>query len=97
MNDLIFSVVLERVKGEMADRNAANQDTLKSIRKKLDQFHNELMNLRDFLNDAVKNIARATETNSINQKLLEVYKVLLHIHTHMLAQYLTKGIFLLFF
>ncbi|KAB5546449.1 hypothetical protein PHYPO_G00072140 [Pangasianodon hypophthalmus] len=66
--------LLERVKGELADRNTANQDTLMSIRKKLDQFNNEIMNLRDSLNDAVKNIARATETNSINQKQLEEYK-----------------------
>ncbi|KAM9445291.1 laminin subunit alpha-5 isoform 1-T1 [Clarias gariepinus] len=66
--------LLERVKEEMADRNAANQDTLKSIREKLDQFNRELMNLRDSLNDAVKNIARATEGNSINQKLLQEYK-----------------------
>lgn len=66
--------LLERVKGEMADRNAANQDTLEFIRKKLDQFNAELMNLRDSLNDAVKNLARAAETNSINQKQLEEYK-----------------------
>ncbi|KAI5095781.1 laminin subunit alpha-5 isoform X1 [Silurus meridionalis] len=66
--------MLERVKEEMANRSAANQDTLKSIDKKLDQFNSELMNLRDSLNDAVKNIARATETNSINQKQLEEYK-----------------------
>lgn len=66
------------MKAEMADRNAANQDTLKSIREKLDQFHKELMNLRDFLNDTVKNIARATKANNMNQKLLEDYKVQLH-------------------
>lgn len=82
MNDLVLSVVLERVKGEMADRNTANHDILKSIREKLDQFNNELMNLRDSLNDAVKNITRATETNSINQKKLDEYKVHHSAHTH---------------
>lgn len=87
MNDLIFSVVLEHVKGEMAARNSANQDILKSIREKLDQFNNELMNLRDSLNDAVKNITRTTESNSINQKRLEEYKVHHSAHT----RYLTKG------
>ncbi|KAK3546887.1 hypothetical protein QTP86_003815 [Hemibagrus guttatus] len=66
--------LLERVKGEMANRNAANQDTLTSIREKLDQFNNELMQLRDSLNDAVKNIAYASENNSVNQKKLEQYK-----------------------
>lgn len=75
LNDLIFSLVLERVKEEMADRNAENQDTLTSIKEKLDQFNNELMQLRDSLNDAVKNIAKASENNSINQKKLEEYKV----------------------
>lgn len=67
--------MLERVKKEMADRNAVNQDTLTSIKEKLDQFNNDLMQLRDSLNDAVKNIAKASENNSINQKKLEEYKV----------------------
>lgn len=77
---LFVLVVVERVKAEMANRSAVNEDTLKSIREKLDQFHNELMNLRDFLNNAVKNIASATETNSINQKLLDEYKVHTSLH-----------------
>lgn len=59
----------------MADRNVANQDTLTSIREKLDQFNNELMKLRDSLNDAVTNITIASDNNSINQKKLEDYKV----------------------
>ncbi|XP_047662931.1 laminin subunit alpha-5 isoform X3 [Tachysurus fulvidraco] len=66
--------VLERVKGVMAERNVANQDTLTSIREKLDQFNNELMKLRDSLNDAVTNITVASDNNSINQKKLEDYK-----------------------
>lgn len=77
---LNFPAVVERVTEEMADRNAANLDTLNSIREKLDQFHKQLLNLSDSLNDAVKNIARATEANNMNQKLLEDYKV--HSRTH---------------
>lgn len=73
------------MKGEMANRSAANQDTLNSIREKLDQFHKELTSLRDSLDDALKNIARANETNTVNQKLLEDYKVRQPAHTNIHA------------
>lgn len=74
--------MLEHVKGEMADRNSANQDILESIREKLDEFNSELMKLRDSLNDAVKNIAKASENHSVNQKIVEEYMVHKPSHTH---------------
>ncbi|XP_036446627.1 laminin subunit alpha-5 isoform X2 [Colossoma macropomum] len=63
--------LLERVKEEMADRVAANEATVEAIRDKLNKFHQELMDLRDALNEAVKNTALAAENNNINQKRLE--------------------------
>ncbi|XP_062872234.1 laminin subunit alpha-5 [Trichomycterus rosablanca] len=66
--------LMDRVKTEIADRVAANQDTVKSIQEKLKKFHEELMNMRDFLNEAVSKTALTTETNNINQKRLEQNK-----------------------
>ncbi|XP_072512537.1 laminin subunit alpha-5 isoform X2 [Salminus brasiliensis] len=63
--------LVERVKGEMADRVAANEDTVEAIRDKLSKFHQELMSLRDALNEAVNNTALASEANNVNQKHLE--------------------------
>uniref|UniRef100_A0A8B9LXF7 Laminin subunit alpha-5 n=1 Tax=Astyanax mexicanus TaxID=7994 RepID=A0A8B9LXF7_ASTMX len=66
----ISSVVLDRVKSEMADRTAANEATVEEIKNKLNKFHQELTSLRDALNEAANNTALASEKNNANQKHL---------------------------
>ncbi|XP_018593227.2 laminin subunit alpha-5 isoform X1 [Scleropages formosus] len=63
--------LLERVKEELVSRLADNQALVQKIRDRLGKFHAELMDLRDALNQAVNNTARAAETNNINAKRLE--------------------------
>lgn len=47
----------------------------KTIRDRLTRFNSEMMDLRDALNEAVNNTARASELNNINEKTLEDNKV----------------------
>lgn len=47
----------------------------KTIRDRLTHFNSEMMDLRDALNEAVNNTARASELNNINEKTLEDNKV----------------------
>lgn len=47
----------------------------KTIRDRLTRFNSEMMDLRDALNEAVNNTARASELNNINKKTLEDNKV----------------------
>uniref|UniRef100_A0A672MXZ0 Laminin, alpha 5 n=1 Tax=Sinocyclocheilus grahami TaxID=75366 RepID=A0A672MXZ0_SINGR len=73
MVDLVFhsfclSVVIDRVKNEIANRTLNNEAVAENIRNKLNQFNQQLMDLRDAMNDAVKNTANAVEANNINQK-----------------------------
>ncbi|XP_037396843.1 laminin subunit alpha-5 isoform X2 [Pygocentrus nattereri] len=63
--------LVERVKEEIADRVAANEATVEAVRDKLNKFHQDLMDLRDALNEAVRNTALAAENNNVNQKRLE--------------------------
>ncbi|XP_036390362.1 laminin subunit alpha-5 isoform X1 [Megalops cyprinoides] len=63
--------LVDRVKEELVNRLADNQAVVKSIRDQLSKFHAELMDLRDALNEAVNNTARASDTNNINMKRLE--------------------------
>ncbi|XP_030624223.1 laminin subunit alpha-5 [Chanos chanos] len=63
--------LMDRVKKEMADRQAANEGVEQGIRDRLGKFHSQLMDLRDSLNEAVQNTALSSEINNMNQKRLE--------------------------
>lgn len=63
--------MLERVIQELANRQDENKNLSQSIRDHLSRFHNEMMELRDLLNKAVNDTARAAELNNINEKTLE--------------------------
>uniref|UniRef100_A0A7N8XFZ2 Laminin subunit alpha-5 n=1 Tax=Mastacembelus armatus TaxID=205130 RepID=A0A7N8XFZ2_9TELE len=64
-------LVLDRVNEELANHQRENNDLAKAIRERLIRFHSEMMDLRDALNEAVNNTARAAEINNVNQKTLE--------------------------
>lgn len=67
--------VLDRVNKELAGRQGENNDLAKTIRDRLTRFNSEMMDLRDALNEAVNNTARASELNNVNEKTLEDNKV----------------------
>lgn len=67
--------VLDRINKELAGRQGENNDLAKTIRDRLTHFNSEMMDLRDALNEAVNNTARASELNNINEKTLEDNKV----------------------
>uniref|UniRef100_A0AAQ6AMH3 Laminin subunit alpha-5 n=1 Tax=Amphiprion ocellaris TaxID=80972 RepID=A0AAQ6AMH3_AMPOC len=64
-------LVLDRVNKELAGRHGENSDLVKAIRDHLSRFHSQMMDLRDALNEAVNNTARAAEINNVNEKMLE--------------------------
>ncbi|XP_016364529.1 laminin subunit alpha-5-like [Sinocyclocheilus rhinocerous] len=63
--------LIGRVKNEIANRTLNNEAVAENIRNKLNQFNQQLMDLRDAMNDAVKNTANTVEANNINQKCME--------------------------
>ncbi|XP_036961278.1 laminin subunit alpha-5 isoform X1 [Acanthopagrus latus] len=63
--------LLDRVNKELAGRQGENNDLAKTIRDRLTRFNSEMMDLRDALNEAVNNTARASEINNVNEKTLE--------------------------
>ncbi|XP_057219104.1 laminin subunit alpha-5 isoform X1 [Triplophysa rosa] len=63
--------LVDRVKNDMANRTLNNDDLAKNIKNKLSQFNQQLMDLRDALNEAVNNTAHTVEANNINQKHLD--------------------------
>ncbi|CAN9515277.1 unnamed protein product [Ophioblennius macclurei] len=63
--------LLDRVNHELAGRQGDNEDLVQTIRDQLNHFHSQMMDLRDALNQAVNNTARAAEVNNANQKSLE--------------------------
>ncbi|XP_034151886.1 laminin subunit alpha-5 isoform X3 [Esox lucius] len=63
--------LLAKVNNLLVSRVMDNKALVKDIRARLGKTHDELMDLRDALNQAVNNTARASETNVINEKLLE--------------------------
>lgn len=77
MSWLIFPspIVVDRVKKDMANRTMNNDDLVKNIKNKLSQFNQQLMDLRDALNEAVNNTAHTVEANNINQKHLDELQV----------------------
>ncbi|KAF7657013.1 hypothetical protein LDENG_00033110, partial [Lucifuga dentata] len=66
--------LLDRVNKELVNRQVDNDDLAKAIRDRLNRFHSEMMDLRDALNEAVNNTARAAEINNVNKKALEDQK-----------------------
>lgn len=67
--------VLERVHQELADLQEENNNLTEAIKDRLNRFHSEMMDLRDALNEAINNTAKATEINNINEKTLESNQV----------------------
>ncbi|XP_070695085.1 laminin subunit alpha-5 [Pempheris klunzingeri] len=63
--------LLARVMKELVGRQGDNNDLAKDIRDRLARFHSQMMDLRDALNEAVNNTARAAEINNVNEKTLE--------------------------
>uniref|UniRef100_A0A3B4YWT5 Laminin A chain n=1 Tax=Stegastes partitus TaxID=144197 RepID=A0A3B4YWT5_9TELE len=63
--------LLDRVNKQLAGRQGENNDLAKTIRDRLSRFHSQMMDLRDALNEAVNNTARAAEINNVNEKTLE--------------------------
>ncbi|XP_069382509.1 laminin subunit alpha-5 isoform X2 [Paralichthys olivaceus] len=63
--------LLHRVHKELANRQGENNDMAKAVRDRLSRFLSEMMDLRDALNEAVNNTARAAEVNNVNEKTLE--------------------------
>lgn len=66
---------MDRVNEQMAGPQGENNDLAEAIRERLNRFHSQMMDLRDALNEAVNNTARAAEINNINEKSLEDNKV----------------------
>uniref|UniRef100_A0A8K9UV88 Laminin subunit alpha-5 n=1 Tax=Oncorhynchus mykiss TaxID=8022 RepID=A0A8K9UV88_ONCMY len=63
--------LLEKVKDQLVSRVVDNEGLVKDIRESLGKFHDQLMDLRDALNQAVNNTAVASDTNAVNEKRLE--------------------------
>uniref|UniRef100_A0A8C1UBQ2 Laminin, alpha 5 n=1 Tax=Cyprinus carpio TaxID=7962 RepID=A0A8C1UBQ2_CYPCA len=75
LHSCCLSVVVDRVQNEIANRTLNNEAVAENIRNKLNQFNQQLMDLRDAMNEAVKNTANATEANNINEKRMEELQV----------------------
>lgn len=71
---LSFSV-LDRVNKHLAARQQETDDAAAAIRTRLNRLHSEMMDLRDALNDAINNTAKAEEVNDANEKNLEDHQV----------------------
>lgn len=67
--------VLDRVNKHLAARQQEIDDAVAAIRARLNRLHSEMMDLRDALNDAINNTARAEEVNDANEKNLEDHQV----------------------
>uniref|UniRef100_A0A3B4BCE3 Laminin, alpha 5 n=1 Tax=Periophthalmus magnuspinnatus TaxID=409849 RepID=A0A3B4BCE3_9GOBI len=63
--------LLDRVYDELADRQLENENTTHWIRDQLSKFNSQMMDLRDALNEAVNNTARAEDINTNNEKAIE--------------------------
>ncbi|XDV45701.1 hypothetical protein PO909_013751 [Leuciscus waleckii] len=63
--------LVDRVENEVANRTLNNEAVAENIKNKLNQFNQQLMDLRDALNEAVNNTAHTVEANNINQKRME--------------------------
>ncbi|XP_068161173.1 laminin subunit alpha-5 isoform X2 [Antennarius striatus] len=63
--------LLDRVTKELAGRQRENEDSARDIRDHLTRIHSQMMDLRDALNEAVNNTARAADLNSLNEETLK--------------------------
>ncbi|XP_045065442.1 laminin subunit alpha-5 isoform X2 [Coregonus clupeaformis] len=63
--------LLEKVKDQLVSRVEENEGLVTDIRERLGKFHDQLMDLRDALNQAVNNTALASDTNAVNEKRME--------------------------
>lgn len=70
--------VLDRVNKHLAARQQETDDAVAAIRARLNRLHSEMMDLRDALNNAINNTARAEEVNDANEKNLEDHQVSLY-------------------
>lgn len=68
-------VVLDRVSRQLVDRQEENDNLTRSISDRLSRLHADTMDLRDALNEAVNNTARAAEINNANEKSLDDHNV----------------------
>ncbi|XP_039878777.1 laminin subunit alpha-5 isoform X1 [Simochromis diagramma] len=62
--------LLDRVSRQLVDRQEENDNLTRSISDRLSRLHADTMDLRDALNEAVNNTARAAEINNANEKSL---------------------------
>lgn len=67
--------MLERVNKHLRARQQENEDAAAAIRTRLNRLHSDMMDLRDALNDAINNTARAEEVNDANERNLEDHQV----------------------
>ncbi|XP_061781861.1 laminin subunit alpha-5 isoform X2 [Nerophis lumbriciformis] len=63
--------LLERVDKNLARRQQQNQDKGQAMKERLSGVYSDMMDLRDALNQAVNDTARAAELNNANEKTLE--------------------------
>lgn len=63
--------LLERVFEEIANRHLENENSTLRIKEQLNKFNSMMMDLRDALNEAVNNTARAEEINTNNEKAID--------------------------
>ncbi|CAJ0956348.1 unnamed protein product [Ranitomeya imitator] len=66
--------LLDRIKAELFSSVKANQDLLNEIKKKLEIYSAEVMDLRDAMNEAVNKIIETEGLNSLNYNNLEENK-----------------------
>ncbi len=67
--------MVDRVKNEIANRTLNNEAVAENIRNKLNQFNQQLMDLRDAMNESARNTANAVEANNLNEKRMEELQV----------------------
>lgn len=60
---------------QLASREQQNNASAQRVRERLGLLHQQMMDLRDALNQAVNNTARAAEVNHVSQETLEDAKV----------------------
>lgn len=60
---------------QLASREQQNNASAQRVRERLGLLHQQMMDLRDALNQAVNNTAKAAEVNHVSQETLEDAKV----------------------
>lgn len=80
LHSCCLSVVVDRVKNEITNRTLNNEAVAENVKNKLNQFNQQLMDLRDALNEAVNHTANTVEANNVNQKRMEELQVIIQTH-----------------